>query len=99
MSDPVSLTPMGEAVLKSHSLPPSVISSARGKIRLTRQNDKLVAKGLQTDIRVHPDKIIICDKFNVKFVGNNTYFYCFIRWIIYLRNLKVGVKVGATMFL
>ena len=56
VSDPVSLTPMGEAVLKSHSLPPSVISSARGKIRLTRQNDKLVAKGLQTDIRVHPDK-------------------------------------------
>jgi len=42
VSDPVSLTPMGEAVLKSHSLPPSVISSARGKIRLTRQNDKLV---------------------------------------------------------
>lgn len=42
VSDPVSLTPMGEAVLKSHSLPPSVISSARGKIRQTRQNDKLI---------------------------------------------------------
>lgn len=42
MPDPISLTPLGNAVLKAHSLPPSLLSSARQYHRTGRQNDRLV---------------------------------------------------------
>ena len=42
VQEPVSQTPLGDSVLKAHSLPPSIMNSARNIFRPNRQNDRLV---------------------------------------------------------